>query len=218
MRTLAIAVVLVCACDSGGNAPGGPTTGGIQFAWTIAGQPAAIGCAANSTVSIVSTTSPITVTQHTAPCTDGHLIITDLVAGDYVFKATYVDPASGAAVPQEGVHATVVLGQISTADPIDFLTGQSSLQVSWTINGGMHCPTGGMVTVDALLQGAPVSGVMVPCTDYAANLTQLAPGNYTVDVILVSGSMQTMGERTNVMVLNGANTVGPIDVSCTFCP
>jgi hypothetical protein len=173
VRTLAVAVVLVCACDSGGNAPGGPTTGGIQFAWTIAGQPAAIGCGANSTVNIVSTTGPITVVQHSVACTDGHLLITDLVAGDYVFKATYVNPSTGAATSQEGVHATVVVGQISTADPIDFQIGQASLQVTWTVNGGMHCPSGAMVTVEA---------------------------------------------QENVMVLDGANMVGPIDVSCTFCP
>ena len=216
MRTLAVAVVLVAACDSGGNAPGGPTTGGVQFAWTIGGQPAATGCASGSTVNIISTSGPINVAQKMAPCDGGQLIVTDLPAGQYVFTANYV--ANGTAVPMLGVGATVVAGQISAADPIDFQTGQASLQVSWTVNTGMHCPTGGMATVDALLQGSPVGFQTVNCSDYQVTLAGLAPGNYTVDVIVSSGSMQAMGEMQNVMVLNGANMVGPIDVTCGFCP
>lgn len=218
MRALAVAVVLVASCDSGGGAPGGPTTGGIQFVWTIGGQPAATGCAAGSTVSVQSTVGPVSVPAMMTACSDGHLIVPNLPAGTYVFKAIYVNPGAGASVPQNGINAMVVAGQVATADAIDFQTGSASLQVSWTINGGMHCPAGTMVTVEASQQGAPVGLQMAACSDYTSTLAQLPPANYTVDVILTSGGMQAMGEMTNVMVLNGANMVGPIDVSCTFCP
>jgi hypothetical protein len=152
-----------------------------------------------------------------AACMDGMLFVTDLKVGNYVFRATL----NGGAAPivDNGVMAMVTADQVASADAIDFpTTAASTLQVTWTVNGGMHCPAGTMVTADALLGGTVADLQMIACSNYQATLTGLAPGSYTVDVSLTSGTMTAMGERQNVMVQMGANTVGPIDITCSFCP
>jgi hypothetical protein len=187
----------------------------MHFAWTIGGQPAATACSSGGQVLVESTSGPTVVNKMTT-CDPGMLLVTDLMPGAYVFRATL----SGGATPVvvDGIHGTVVVGQVATADAIDFPVAQATLTVSWTVNGGMQCPAGGQVTVAASMGGNPSGLQSGNCTDYQATITGLSAGTYVVDVIVALGNMLAMGEQQNVTLQAGANMVGPIDVTCTFCP
>ena len=218
MRRIAlVAAVLAAACSSDGNAPpGGSTMGAVRFVWTIDGQAAATACPAGGQVTIESTTGPTPVNRNVA-CGAGTVFVMDLVPGFYRFRATL----SGGTAPiiVDAIELTVV-ADMTLDSQVPFMTGasQSTLQVRWTINGGMHCPSGAMVTA-GVLSGATIAGLqMAPCGDYQATVTGLVPGTYTARVLVDNGTMQAMGEQANVMVQAGANMVGPIDVTCSFCP
>ena len=204
---------VIAACDDGGGAPPpGPTTGAVRFAWTVGGQPAVTACPAGAQVTIEST-SGTTPVNKMASCDAGMLFVTDLKPGAYVFNATLTGGAM-----KSGINATVTVGTVTTADPIDFAAAQASLRVSWTVNGGMRCTATAMVTAEAVLGGTISALQAAPCGDYQTTLSGLAAGTYTVDLLLSDGSMMAPAELQNVTVQAGPNMAGPIDITCSFCP
>jgi hypothetical protein len=74
------------------------------------------------------------------------------------------------------------------------------------------------VTAEAVLGGTISAVQAAPCSDYQTTLSGLAPGTYTVDLLLSDGTMMAPASLQNVIVSAGSNMAGPIDISCTFCP
>ena len=162
---------------------------------------------------MVVSTSGATPVNKMGNCDAGMLLVTDLKPGPYMFNATLTGGAM-----QTGINASVAVGVVTTADPIDFATVQAVLRVSWTVNGGMHCTATGMVTAEAVLGGTIAGLQAAPCGNYQATITGITPGTYTVDLLLSDGSMMAPAELQNVAVQAGTNMVGPIDITCSFCP
>ena len=72
------------------------------------------------TEAVVVSTSGATPVNKMGNCDAGMLLVTDLKPGPYMFNATLTGGAM-----QTGINASVAVGVVTTADPIDFATVQA---------------------------------------------------------------------------------------------
>jgi hypothetical protein len=98
--------------------------------------------------------------------------------------------------------------------------------ISWTVNGGMKCPADGSSTptgsVSAQATGPTSRTQGSGCDTYTTTLTGLSPGTYNFHLVLTDTQhpgQEATGDANGISIVAGTQaSVGPVDISCSFCP
>jgi uncharacterized protein (DUF2141 family) len=194
--------------DSFGSVTTSPTAGTLSVSWTVAGSALTSGCTANNAANIAlqlldAANAPVGAAQ-TSPCTAFTATLSNVTPGTYTLTAKLVD-ASGADVTTTAtVPGILITAATATAQPIDFpttsfltsATGTGSINVSWTIESATavaSCGAHNAASISLQLYRAdgvtPIGAALLdPCTAFAAVITNLTPGTYTLSAQLVNST------------------------------